>query len=149
MQHRTLALDRGDLGRNRALRYHHVASDAAGARGQRQRSAMVTRGMGDHAARGLLRVQRPHRVARAPELERAHPLQMLGLERQLRAGQLIQHTRLQHGGHQRMRRDPRRGGQHVAEVRKMSGHARRLTQQAGRAGWGQDRCHGQPLARWS
>jgi hypothetical protein len=55
--------------------------------------------MGDHAGTGAISIQRPHRVAGTAELECATALQVLGLERQLRAGQRIERARAQHRGH--------------------------------------------------
>jgi hypothetical protein len=75
--------------------------------------AVVAGGMGDHAGTGAISIQRPHRVAGTAELECATALQVLGLERQLRAGQRIERARAQHRGHAGVRRDPRSSKQDV------------------------------------
>ncbi len=103
----------GQLGRDRAFRHHHVARNAAGARRQRQRGAVVAGRMGNHAGTGAIGIQRPHRVAGAAEFECAAALQVLGLEGQLRAGQRIERARAQHRGHAGVRRDPRSGSQDI------------------------------------
>ena len=108
-----MAGDVGQLGRHCTFGHHHVAGNATGARGQGQGGAVVAGGMGDHAGAGAIGIQRPHRIAGAAELECATALQMLGLERQLRAGQRIQRARAQHRGHAGVRRDPRSGSQDI------------------------------------
>ena len=121
-----VTLDGSHLGRDRAFRHHHVAGDAAGPRRQRQRGAMVARRMGDHAGARFRFGQRPDRVAGATELERAHALQVFGLEMELGTGQRVQRARTQHRGDQRMRCDPRGGGQEVFENGGWGRHARKI-----------------------
>ena len=84
-----VGLNRGELGFHRALGHDHVAGDAARARRQRERRAVVAGGVRDHAARGLVVGHRPHCVARAAELERARALQVLGLEGDGRADERV------------------------------------------------------------
>jgi hypothetical protein len=73
MQDCARAFDRRELGLHRALRHHDVTGDAAHARGQRQRRAVVAGRMrGDAARRDLVR-QRPYCIAGAAELERTDP----------------------------------------------------------------------------
>ena len=64
---------------------------------------------------GLVRGQRPHRIAGAAELERADALQVLGLEGDATAGERVQRARAQHRRDVRMRRDARGGGQDVGK----------------------------------
>src|SRR5690606_22351494 len=117
VQDRAVALDGRQFRRDRAFGHDHVAGDAAGPRRQRQRRAVVARGVRDHAARGLRVGQRPHRVARAAELEGTGALQRFGLEMQFAAGQRVQGARAQHRGHAGVRRDPRGRRQHVRVAR--------------------------------
>ncbi|MCY1312820.1 hypothetical protein D9M70_632810 [compost metagenome] len=100
-----------------------MAGDATGPRGQRQRGAMVARGVGDHASTRFSPGQRPDRVAGATELERTHALQVFGLEVESRIGHRIQRARTQHWGDQGVWRDPRGGGQHIFEAGEWGGHA--------------------------
>ena len=74
---------------------------------------MIAGGVRDHAGTGAIGLQRPHRVAGTTELECAAALQVLGLERELRAGQRIKHARAQYRGHAGMRGNPRRSKQDV------------------------------------
>ena len=120
MQGGAVTADRGELGFDRALGHDDVAGDATGARGQRQRAAMVAGGMGDHATRGAGVVQRPDGVARAAELERTGALQRFALEVQFAAGQRVQVARTQHRGDVGMRGDPGGGGKNVPEAGQLS-----------------------------
>ena len=117
-----VGFDRGELGRHRAFGHDDVAGDAARARRQRQRRAVVAGGMRDHAARGLVVGQRPHRVARAAELEGARALQVLGLEVQIGAPTSASIARERSTGVAcACGRDARGGGEDVAEGRQVLG----------------------------
>ena len=93
-----------------------VRGDAAGARGQRERGAVVAGRVRDHAARGFAFAQRPDGIAGAAELEGAAALQVLALEVQLRAGQFVECARAQRRRDVGVRRDARGRGEHVLEL---------------------------------
>ena len=126
-----LTRDVGPFGGVGAFRHHHVARDAPRTRGQGQRGAMVAGRMRDHAAGRRRFVQRPYGVARAAELEGARPLQRLGLEMQLAAGQRIQCARAQDGRGVRMGCDTGGGGKDVVVGGQGHRHAERLTHRRG------------------
>src|SRR5688572_3409380 len=123
VQGRAVGLDRDQLRAHRAFGHDHVAGNAAIARRQRQRRAMVARGVGDHATCRRRIGQRPYRIAGAAELEGADALQVLGLEVQFRADQCIDAAGTQHRGDVCVRGDPRRGGEHVGEGRQGQGRS--------------------------
>src|SRR5690606_35502573 len=132
VQHGAVPGDRGQLGAHRVGRCHHVAGDAAGGCGQRQRRAVVARGVRGHAVRGRRVGQLPDGIAGAAELERAAALQVLGLERQLAAGDRVQAGRAQQRRGAGMRDDPGRGGQDIVEIGHGGGHGSRLAELSGR-----------------
>jgi hypothetical protein len=116
VQRRAAGFDGFEFRRDRTFRHDDVRRDAARLRRERQRRAVIARGMRDDAARGCLVVERPHRVARTAELERAGALEVFAFEEQFRTGERIERARAQHGRDVRVRRDARGGGFDVGEV---------------------------------
>jgi len=110
-----VALDRRELGFHRARGHDHVGGNAAGVCGQGERRPVVAGRVRDHAARGSVRIQRPHRVAGAAELERPGALQVFALEEELGARQRVERARAQQRRDVGMRGNARSGILHVGE----------------------------------
>ncbi|MNN14386.1 hypothetical protein D3C81_1274490 [compost metagenome] len=114
-QRGAVADDVGQLGGDRTFRHHHMAGNATRTCGQRQGGAMVARRMRHHAIAGLLGIERPHRVAGAPEFERPAALQVLRLEVQAGTGHRVQFARTQHRRDRCVGRDTCRCRQYLGE----------------------------------
>ena len=96
MNGRPERLDARNFHGDRAFRNHDVRSDAARARRKRNGRTMIAGRVCDNAACGHIVGQRPHRVARAAELERADALEIFALENDLTAGHIIDGRRRQY-----------------------------------------------------
>ena len=85
-------------------------------RGERQRLGVVAGGHGRDAARALGGRHRGHRVVRAAELERAHALEVLGLQQDARrARRLVERAAGDHRSPVRDPGEPPRGGLDIVE----------------------------------
>ena len=98
-----VASGRRDLRRRRVVRHDDGRRQADQACGERDRLRMVARGESDDAGLALRRIEQGQRVVGATELERAHALEVLALEEELRAGFFVcrargEHRRAMHGG---------------------------------------------------
>jgi hypothetical protein len=93
---RAVAAGRVDLHRRRVRRHYdrHANAEHLPRKGNRLR--VISRRIGEHPALSILGRQPRHRVIGAPELERAHPLEVLALEEHLRAGALVHGARSHH-----------------------------------------------------
>ncbi len=96
-------------------RHHDHRAGAGLRRGERDRLAVVARAHRDHAAGARRRLQRQQRVEGPARLERANPLQVLGLGEHLAAELGIQPSRAEHRGPVHPAGDARGGGLDVGE----------------------------------